>query len=58
MSVTVLGCATGIADAESVGANAKVVAANPINKSRFIKSSSARAMVDIDKRRMTVLFQE
>jgi len=37
VSVTVLGCATGIADAESVGANAKVVADNPINKSRFIK---------------------
>jgi hypothetical protein len=44
VSVSVLGCATGIADAESVGANAKVVAAKPIKKSRFIKSSSAGVM--------------
>jgi hypothetical protein len=37
LSVSVLGCAAGIADAESVGATTKVVAANPIKKSRFIK---------------------
>jgi len=47
VSVGVLGCATGIADAESVGANAKVVAANAIKKRRFIKSSSARVIVDV-----------
>jgi hypothetical protein len=30
------GVATGIADADKAGANAKAQAANPINKSRFI----------------------
>jgi hypothetical protein len=44
VSVSVLGCAAGIADAVKVGANAKVVAANPIKKSRFIKFFSARVM--------------
>jgi hypothetical protein len=30
------GVATGIADADSIGTNAKAQAANPINKSRFM----------------------
>jgi hypothetical protein len=33
---SVFGWATGIADADRIGASAKVQAANPINKSRFM----------------------
>jgi hypothetical protein len=32
--------AAGIADAENVGLNAKILAANPIKKSLFINASS------------------
>ena len=35
--IIAFGFALGIADAERVGASAKVQAANPINKSRFMK---------------------
>jgi hypothetical protein len=35
-SVSVLGFAAGIADADRIGTRAKVQAANPINKSRFM----------------------
>jgi hypothetical protein len=37
LSVNVFACATGIADAENVGVNAKAPAANPIAKIRFIE---------------------
>jgi hypothetical protein len=36
VSVSALGLAPGIADAERVGASAKAQAANPVNKSRFM----------------------
>jgi len=35
--VSALRFALGVADADRIGASAKVQAANPINKSRFIK---------------------
>jgi len=35
-SATVFGWAIGIADTDGIGASAKVQAANPINKSRFM----------------------
>ena len=35
--ISAFGFALGIADAERIGANAKVQAANPINRSRFMR---------------------
>jgi hypothetical protein len=35
--ISALGFALGIADADRIGASAKVQAANPINKSRFMR---------------------
>jgi hypothetical protein len=36
VSVSALGFATGMADADRIGASAKVQAAKPINKNRFM----------------------
>jgi hypothetical protein len=45
VSMSIFGLALGIADADRIGASAKVQAANPINKNRFIRVSSLDAAI-------------